>query len=521
MKATLTIVAMALTAMAVAPQRGFAQYGPMPYGAYPGPMGPVAPYGVQPAYYPPMAPGGMTAQPPGMGYYPGAAMAYQEPTLAPPGAAPPGAGAYYGPGAPPAGGYGPPPDAAYDSGYTDGGYADGGYPPEGYPDGGITDGAACCDTCDPCAPLCMGGLAPVFFGAEWLLWNRHGQQVPVLVTTGPDGANAANAGVIGQGAVVTFGGDRVDDGFVPGFRITSGIWLDPMHEVAVGGRIFALGQDETNFLASSPTGQPIIARPFLNFADPNNPVEAAFVVAFDDANPATAARTGSLAAQVTSDLWGGDLFSSVMLTQGMGYRVDLQAGYQYYRIDEAVSISSTSVQGQDFFNDNIPNGTTLTLQDVFDTQNEFHGGAFGMLSEMQQGAFSLKVLGRLAVGNMNQRVRVNGNTVITPPPPAMGPPFPPVVFPGGVLVQASNTGDVDRNRTTLVPELGITAGYNITPSATLTLGYSLIYWNHVAQAGPQIDRRIDPNQVNAFPTLGITDSDFWVMGLNGGFEWRY
>jgi hypothetical protein len=362
----------------------------------------------------------------------------------------------------------------------------------------------------------------VFFGAEWLLWVRHGQQVPPLVTTSPAGALPANAGVIGAGGIVTFGGNRIEDGFLPGFRITSGLWLDPYHEVGIGGRVFALQQDETDFSASSPAGQPIIARPFIDIGQAGNP-EAAFVVAFDDGNPATAPRTGSLTAEVTNDLWGGDATTSVMLTQGIGYRIDLLGGYQYYRIDEAVAVRSTSVQGADFFNDNIPNGTTLALEDVFDTQNEFHGGALGLLTELQQGAFSFKAMGRVAVGNMNEQVRVMGATTVTPPPPAAGPPLPPVTFPGGVLATPGNIGLRERDRTAIVPEADITFGYNFTPHLTFTMGYTFIYWTHVAQAGPQINRAVDPTAPAppAPPVIPVLDTDFWVMGLNGGVEWRY
>jgi hypothetical protein len=453
-------------------------------------------------------------------------MAYQEPPPAVPGynGAPPAAAAYPpGPGGYPPNGYAPsagyPPSGDYYSGPQGApGYGepyDAGSA-EGYHD----EGAACDEGCATGHGAGFG-LAPVFFGAEWLLWERHGQDVPVLVSTSPAGTAPAAAGILDQGGIPVFGGGRIDDGFVPGFRVTSGIWLDPNHEFAFGARVFVLDQDKTTFVASSPAGQPIIARPFLDVSDPMNPTEAAFVVAFDDGNPATDPRSGDLTAQVTSDLWGGDIFSSVMLTTGAGYRVDIQGGYQYYRIDEAVAIRSTSVQGEDFFGDNIPNQTVLALEDVFDTQNEFHGGALGFLTELQQGCFSLKLLTRCAIGNMNQRVRVAGSTTITPPPPAMGPPFPPVVFPGGVLTQPSNIGESERDRTTLVPEGAITAGYNFTPNLSFTLGYSIIYWNHVAQAGPHIDRRIDPTQATPFPERVLVDTDFWVMGLNGGMEWRY
>jgi hypothetical protein len=103
----------------------------------------------------------------------------------------------------------------------------------------------------------------------------------------------------------------------------------------------------------------------------------------------------------------------------------------------------------------------------------------------------------------------------------MGPPFPPFTLPGGVLTKPSNIGESERDRTTIVPEGAITAGYNFTQNLTFTLGYSIIYWNHVAQAGPQIDRRVDPTQATPFPERVLVDTDFWVMGLNGGIEWRY
>jgi hypothetical protein len=523
MKAFLTIVAMAAAVGAVNPQRAFAQYGPGPYAMQPpGPMGPgMSPYGAQPAMYGPAGPapfmGG--AAPPGYGAYPGAPAGYQDPTYAPP----PGA---YGP---PQGAYGPPggaylpPDA----------YGGGGYPPgaplgdPGQPfygdeyTGGIDGASHACDVCGDATGKCGcgTGLAPVFFGVEGLLWVRHGQQVPPLVTTSPAGTPAATAGVLDQGATITFGGQRIEDGFQPGVRVTSGVWLDPMHEVAIGGRIFFLGRDEVEFNASSPTGQPIIARPFIDF---NTGTEDAFLIAFDDGtlvNP----RTGSINVSVTNDLWGGDAFSSLLLTKGCGYRIDLQAGYQFYRIDEGVAIRSSSIRGDLAPPFNIPAGAMIDIQDIFDTQNEFHGGALGAVTEFQQGAFSAKFLGRVAVGNMEQTLRIMGETTITNPPPAGGgAPPPPVTIPGGLLAQPSNIGTYTRDRTVVSPEATITLGYNVNQNITFTLGYSFIYWTNVAQAGPHINRNVDLTQVNAVPPPpGVMGTDFWVMGMNGGFEWRY
>jgi hypothetical protein len=57
------------------------------------------------------------------------------------------------------------------------------------------------------------------------------------------------------------------------------------------------------------------------------------------------------------------------------------------------------------------------------------------------------------------------------------------------------------------------------------VGYSFIYWNHVAQPGPQIDEVINTTQINGTldgaprPAYPNQDSDFFVQGLSVGIQW--
>ena len=59
----------------------------------------------------------------------------------------------------------------------------------------------------------------------------------------------------------------------------------------------------------------------------------------------------------------------------------------------------------------------------------------------------------------------------------------------------------DSNQFSVVPELGLTLGYDFSPQLRATIGYDLVYWNTVARPGDQIDLNIDPRQ---FPPPAIT-----------------
>src|SRR5207302_11310422 len=99
---------------------------------------------------------------------------------------------------------------------------------------------------------------------EYLMWWGKGTSLPPLVSTSLQGTSFAQAGVLGLGtATVPFGNQLGGNKLQSGGRVTFGIWLDPQHNVAAGGRFFGLGGDTTSFSQAS-TGNPIIARPFFD-----------------------------------------------------------------------------------------------------------------------------------------------------------------------------------------------------------------------------------------------------------------
>ena len=100
---------------------------------------------------------------------------------------------------------------------------------------------------------------------------------------------------------------------------------------------------------------------------------------------------------------------------------------------------------------------------------------------------------------------------------------------GGILANSANIGRYQTSRFALMPELGVTAGYWITPNVRLSLGYSALYWTDVLRAGNQIDRRVNPIYVPLDMTYTpgaavvrqpppMLRNDFWAEGLLFGVE---
>ena len=216
-----------------------------------------------------------------------------------------------------------------------------------------------------------------------------------------------------------------------------------------------------------------------------------------------------------------------MISKGCGWRTDLLLGYQNSNIDETLSIRSfTTVQDARFLNNVFAAGSTIDILDTLAVENEFHGGTIGLQSEFQHGPWSLRMLGKFAVGGTTSRATVSGRTITTSPTT----PTPTVAeYPGGLLAQPTNIGSFEAESTTISPEATLTLGYCATRNIRLTAGYSFIYWTHIVPANALIDSNVNPTQRfgggltgDPLPSPIISgDTDFWVMGLNLGAEYRY
>ena len=427
-----------------------------------------------------------------------------------------------------------------DGGYGDGEYIDqgghhGGYIDQGIVSGGCQscDGGGCsscsssghggsCTTCAAPNQFCICFPSHGWVHAEYLSWYPAGMQIPALVTSSPAGTARANAGVLGQpGTSVLYGGDEIMDDSWAGFRIRFGWWLASLPGWGLEGEYTGLGERSESFFQQS-TGTPIIARPFFNALTGKQDSE---LVAFPGV------IGGSMAVDATSRFDGAAvrLRRQMCSTEGCGYsflacqtvptssRLDTTIGYRFWELRE-------SLQMQERLTSQLTNDPgSFNIVDRFDTRNLFNGAELGVLWQGRRGWWSLDLLMRLGIGNNNQTVTIDGSTATTINNNTTNAS-------GGVLAQRTNMGTYERNQFTMVPELGATLGYQITPRLRATAGYSLVYIGNVVRPGDQVSLDVNPNLLPPEnvpltgalrPQFNFVETDYLIQGLNFGGEFRW
>lgn len=365
---------------------------------------------------------------------------------------------------------------------------------------------ACPDgSCGSCSRCCR---RYGFWGSvEYLMWWARGTSLPPLVTTSVDGTPQSDAGVLGLPSTSILFGDQLGAGKLQsGGRVTFGLWLDEDHDVTVAGRFFGLGGDTTRFSQAS-TGSPILAQPFFNALLGQ---QDALIVAY----PGYA--IGGINARVSTDnILSAEAFTEIMMSRDSLRRVDLVAGYQFFRLDDwlQVNSSSTIVQSGNPFE-----GFRVDVRDRFSTRNQFHGGEIGLRGRWARGQWSLNVLGQVALGNMNQQVTIAGTTTVTTPGGGSA------VNPGGLLAAPSNIGTYQRDKFAYIPQLIANVHYHVNPCLSFHIGYNILWISDIALSGDQIDLGVNgsfPNAGPARPAFTFRDREYWLQGINFGLNWDF
>jgi hypothetical protein len=389
-------------------------------------------------------------------------------------------------------------------------------------------GLGLCTTCNTPPRFCICFPSHGWVQAEYLSWYQDGMHIPALVTTSPTGTARANAGVLGLATTSTlYGDDELFTDQSSGFRIRFGWWLSSFPGIGLEGEYVGLGEQDESFFARSTgaTGSQILARPFYNVLTGQ---EASELVSFPNV------VSGSIAVDSTNRFDGAAvrLRRQMCCSSGCGYsqlccqtvptssRLDGTLGYRFWELKESLQVQErlTSLVTTD------PGSFVIT--DRFETRNLFNGAELGVLWQGRRGWWSLDALMRLGVGNVNQTVTVSGASVVT----EGVNPGTTREFETGFLTQTTNIGTHERNKFTMVPELGLTLGYQMTKRVRMTAGYSLIYWGSVVRPGDQIDSTVNPNllapQETAVttpnrPQFRFVETDYYVHGLSFGGEFRW
>lgn len=197
--------------------------------------------------------------------------------------------------------------------------------------------------------------------------------------------------------------------------------------------------------------------------------------------------------------------------------VRLTGGYRFTRLNESIVINEnlTSLQTN--------NPGSFAITDSFITRNEFHGGELGVMFEARRYRWWLDLTGRIGFGNNRQTATINGSTITTVNNNS-------TTSQGGILAQRTNIGTHTREDFTMIPEMGVNLGYQLTPRLSGVVGYTMIYFPNVVRPGDMIDRTINPNlfPAEAVPFTGPLrpefvwrTSDYWAQGLNFGVDYRW
>jgi putative beta barrel porin BBP7 len=446
--------------------------------------------------------------------------------------------------------------------------------PEGvdpvYLDDGLDFGG--CPQCGqyPCQSDCTQGIRDrSYVRAEYLQWWLNGFDTPPLVTASnpADGGVLPNEGIVpndNPSTRILYGGDELLDGSRSGGRIRLGTWLGRKRRWALEGDYLSLGSESASFSASGYNASngysgdgSFLSRPFFDFRPANpglppydgpqenaeavysNTIEGSVTVssASDFQSAAILLRRRLCCAEGCTAECGDcvDCSTGVGCGDGVGTRplcsifglidrgtrkIDFLVGLRYARLDESLGIlEDLEVYAQPNPADP-PIGTTFEVSDLFSTSNDFAGGELGFLWQWQHQRWSFDLLSKLAIGNNRQKVAIRGYTIQDNILPADD---------GGLLALTSNIGTYQRDEFSLLPELGLTLGYQLTPRLRLTTGYTVLYWMNVVRPGDQIDREINSTLLPGAGAVAIPqrphfvyrNSNLRAQGIHLGAEYLW
>jgi hypothetical protein len=351
------------------------------------------------------------------------------------------------------------------------------------------------------------GTFGLWGSAEHLLWWIKNDRVPALVTAGGNGVVGA------PGTRVLLDDLNFADDFRQGGRFTLGYHFESATAIGVEANYFFLPDSETEVSFSS-NGNPVLGRPYV---DVKTGMPAATLIA----SPGIAA--GSVTVGVSTWLSGAEASMSASLVPSDRFRLTALGGFRFLSLDDDLTINE-----QFKVADSVPGfgGNRVTLRDEFCADNRFYGGQVGLKASVQRSVVTIDVLGKMALGDMQQVLNINGATNV------LRPNGSTTVFKGGLLALRSNIGSHERNELAFVPEVGVNIGLQLTRRLKACVGYSFLWVSSVLRAGEQIDPLVNVTQFPilsgngplvgpARPALKFAETDFWAHGLNFGFELTY
>ena len=295
------------------------------------------------------------------------------------------------------------------------------------------------------------------------------------------------------------------------------MWLGCQNSGPPKPDYFTLGDRDTNFFANS-TDFPTLGRPIYDMLlnqQSTEPVNGSIAVMTND-------YFQSAGATLTYNVWNcgvryeagagcdSDDECQCCIPVPRNFRMDVLVGFRYYNLSDLVLVNETTTVANTAVN-------TFQIQDSFRARNDFYGSELGLRTRATRGRWALDILMKLAAGNTHETVTIAGLTS---------------GLPGGVLASGANQGVFQRDQFTMIPELRLEVGYQLTRHIRTYAGYDILYWGCVQRAADQIDLQVDPLNVRSdprfapaaglpAPTFPDRQTAFWAQGVTAGLEVKF
>ncbi|MCX6991102.1 MAG: BBP7 family outer membrane beta-barrel protein [Chlamydiae bacterium] len=375
----------------------------------------------------------------------------------------------------------------------------------------------------------------IWGNAEYLLWWSRAAPLPgALVTTGSLN-DPVPAALDEPNTRILFGQESLNSKRQSGFRLELRSWFGNNDNYGLEGSGFYLPKvTKRNFLKSSDasSGLPILGVSFSNAAilplpasaggwsSINNSGETALLVADGTTN------FGKISAHSSSKLWDVELNGLFHFLNGQNGRLSALFGAIYADLSETLELDYYSQQIA--FPEGIFRSTSIV--DNFSTHNQFYGGQLGIRGEWSKNWFFANFLGKIAMGDMVEAVRINGT--FSDPNPGFYAHYGQ--GPGGIFAQPTNIGKHKRNRLAFIPQITARIGLNLLKELRISAGYDFFLMSSSVRPGDEIDRSINETQAgpgpsgteetltgDPVPKKQMDSTVYWAQGLNLGLEFRF
>jgi hypothetical protein len=168
-------------------------------------------------------------------------------------------------------------------------------------------------------------------------------------------------------------------------------------------------------------------------------------------------------------------------------------------------------------------GNRVNYFDLFGVHNRYYVPQVGVSAEVGFTRCSLRASCKVGVGLLDVDAKAEGATLIRT---ANGTARQ---FGGGVLAPPAGAGAAQESGLAIIPELALTADYQLTSWCRARVGYDFLFVSRVVRAGglPGGLRSSQVPQLSSYDPIvpvnvpALRDESFWAHGLAAGLEIRY